>query len=267
MSDSVEINDNFLGYSEGKDDLAVRIEANKRFSNFSLEDWLNEHLPFKGGNVILDVGCGNGNLFSIYSRKISPGGVIVGVDKSKELLFEAVKRKDCIPNLLLNWDLNDRFSFVEKSFDYVISTFAIYYANDVRSVTEEMKRVLRPLGEIFLIGPTDNNAKELYEFNRRVFDLDRDRDEKLIRRTNRLEKEFYPVFNDILGNASVDIIPSKLVFPDKKEFIRYYTSTLLFEESIQKTGIKPNSCELFLAELPTLEVSKEMIVLRGRKNE
>lgn len=254
-----------LGYNEKQVNLSIRIEANKRFSNFSLEDWLDEHLPFQAGDVILDIGCGNGNLFPSYSKKLGDNGVIIGIDQSKELLSEAMKCEKSTPTVLIEWDMNNEFPFVEETFSYVISSFAIYYANDVNSIINCIKTVLKPSGEVFLIGPTDNNAKELYEFNKKIFDFDRD--EKVIMRTNRIEKEFYPAMKAIFGSTTIDKIPSKLVSPNKAEFIKYYMATLLYEESIKKSGFRPCEENLFSVDILNLEISKEMIVLRGKKND
>ncbi|GEM_PF-4093513 len=82
---------NLLGYKESIDALSVRIDAHKKFSNFSLEDWLEKNLSFGDGDTILDIGCGSGNFFPVFSRKIGERGVIVGIDQSRELLAKALK--------------------------------------------------------------------------------------------------------------------------------------------------------------------------------
>jgi len=256
--------DDLLGYTERKENLKIRIEANKRFCSFSLEDWLENNIPFNQGNIVLDIGCGNGNLFPVYSTKLGTDGVIVGVDKSQELLREAIK-EGTTPKMLLNLDINNSLPFIDKIFNYAISTFAIYYVDDSRAIINEIKRVLKLSGEVLLIGPTDNNAKELYEFNKKVFNIDRT--DTATRRTNSLQREFLPAIKDIFGNVAVDIIPAKLVFPDKEKFIRYYMATLLFEESIKKSSFKPKADELISVDTDSLEFSKEMIVIRGKKNE
>jgi hypothetical protein len=122
---------------------------------------------------------------------------------------------------------------------------------------------LKNTGEIVLIGPTDKNASELYEFNKTVFGFGRD--EKVVLRTNRLEKEFYPFVASLFKCVRLEKIPSKLIFPNKQEFIKYYMSTLLFEESAIKKGVKPTMTELLSKELASKEISKEMVVLRGQK--
>ncbi|MDD5546017.1 MAG: methyltransferase domain-containing protein [Candidatus Omnitrophica bacterium] len=255
-----------LGYNESQKNLSARIEAHKRFSSFSLEDWLETRLPGAKGGLILDIGCGNGNLFPAYLKKLNGGGGIVGVDKSRELLLQARKAAAGFTPLLLQWDMNNRLPFLENTFDRVIAAFSIYYADDAEAVINDIKGVLKPGGEVFLIGPTENNAKELYEFNKKVFGLDYAMDEKAALRSSRLEKEFYPAVKNIFGAAEKEIIPCKLKFPDKSEFIRYYTATLLFEETREKTGIDPSREKIDSVRLGSWDISKEMVVVRGNKH-
>jgi ubiquinone/menaquinone biosynthesis C-methylase UbiE len=253
-----------LGYNEKENNLAIRINSHKQFSNFSLEDWFAEHVVFKKGSIVFDIGCGNGNLFSCYSQKIGKNGLIVGIDQSPELLQEAKKQQCISSKLLLELDMNLKLPFVNASFNYCISSFAIYYANDVLSIVDEIMRLLVTGGETILIGPTNNNAKELYEFNEKVFGFPCD--QKINRRTNRLENEFYPVFQKKFSHVSIEKIPSKLVFPSKKDFLKYYQATLLFEESVKKSGKTCYPEKISGIEVGIPEISKEMIVLRGRKN-
>ena len=255
------------GYNETQDNLSIRIEAHKNFSSFSLEDWLAANLPAKEGDHILDIGCGNGNLFPVYLKKITGRGAITGIDKSKELLLQAQQGAAGFPISLLQWDMNKKMPFSEGTFDYVLSTFAIYYIDDAAAIIKNIAKILKPGGEMFLVGPAENNAKELYEFNRRLFGLDRGMDEMSAARTARLEKEFYPLANDVFGCVTRDIIPGQLKFPGKSEFLRYYTATLLFEESCKKTGVTPRPEKINSVELSSWNISKEMVVIRGKKDE
>jgi demethylmenaquinone methyltransferase/2-methoxy-6-polyprenyl-1,4-benzoquinol methylase len=49
-------------------------------------------LPVERGDVVLDVGCGTGLCFSSLQERIGPGGTIVGVDASREMLDLAAER-------------------------------------------------------------------------------------------------------------------------------------------------------------------------------
>jgi len=161
--------------------------------------------------------------------------------------------------------MDEKLPFIPESFDHVVSSYAIYYAEDVCAILEEIKRVLKPAGKVLLIGPTDRNAEELYAFNENMFGFKRDG--KVTIRTNRLEKEFYPAMVKAFSRAISEKIDSKLIFPNKDEFLKYYRATLLFEESVKKAGYEPSYTELSSINFPALEISKEIIVIRGEKSE
>lgn len=252
-----------LGYTEGKDKLSYRIEVHKKYSNFSLEKWLDDNLPFKKTDVIADIGCGDGNFFGIYSAKIGPEGIVLGFDQSAELLTRAQQKHIDAGVVLFEWNMNNTFPLIDNSVDFVISTFAIYYVDDVDAVLKDIQRVLKEKGEVILIGPTGNNANELYFYNKKIFGIGQS--EKVKRRTNRLEKEILPAMKDVFSKVSFEIIPSKIVFPSKKEFVNYFMATLTFEESVKMSGIHPSFEDLMKVEIDTNEISKEMIMLRGCK--
>ncbi len=254
---------NWLGYTETKNNLAIRIEANKKYTDIKLEDWLFRNLAVKKNNVLLDIGCGSGNLFPIFSKKLGASGMIVGLDQSSELLAEAQKTKIKTRKILMRWDMNQEFPFLADNFDGIISTFAIYYVDNVSVMTQEMRRVLKTGATVILLGPGDGNARELYEFNNRVFSITKD--EKISLRSSRLEKEFYPAMKRIFKKVSIQTIPINLVFPNKKEFLRYYLATLLYEESVKKTGVVPQPQQLLEMKLSSLKISKEVVVVRGTK--
>ena len=252
-----------IGYQEKFDALAVRIDAHKKYSNFSLEDWLKENLSFEESDIVLDIGCGNGNLFPVYNQFLGKKGIIVGMDKSKELLSLAMACYTLTPKVILKGNMDGYLPFINNHFDYVISTFAIYYAENIDLTLNEIYRVLKPSGQFLFLGPTGENAKELYDFNKVVFGFEKDN--KVTKRTNRIEMEFYPRTKIIFQHVTTNRIQRKLVFPDKEKFVEYYMATLLFEESGKKAGRFPDEESLIATEFTTLEISKEMIWLSGTK--
>jgi SAM-dependent methyltransferase len=252
-----------LGYNEVQEKINIRINAHKKFSNLSLEDWLGENLSLNAGNSILDLGCGNGNFFPVYEKQIKERGLIVGMDKSTELLSRASNIDTNCRKILLELDLDQEWPIFNSIFDLAISTFAIYYASSVNDVLRKINDLLLPSARLCLIGPTSNNAAELYEYNKSVFGFDRS--DKIETRTTRLENEFLPECRNTFGRVETRMIASKLVFPDRNEFIKYYCASLLFEESSKAAGREPSWDELAEKATETPELSKGMIAIWSYK--
>ncbi|MGJ9373237.1 class I SAM-dependent methyltransferase [Nesterenkonia sp. CF4.4] len=55
---------------------------------------LIESLAVRAGDQALDLGCGTGLNFALLQRRAGPGGVIVGIDRSAQMLAQARKRAD-----------------------------------------------------------------------------------------------------------------------------------------------------------------------------
>lgn len=51
-----------------------------------------DSLPIERGDVVLDIGCGTGLCFSLLQERVGPGGTIVGVDASRQMLDLAAAR-------------------------------------------------------------------------------------------------------------------------------------------------------------------------------
>jgi len=101
-----------------------------------------EHVSGK----ILDLGCGNGNLTLYIKNK---GLNIVGVDKSQELLD--IAKKKCKAQFV-KADMTE-LPFKDNEFDCILA-IAIFHHLETEEARikalDEMKRVLKPDGRIFL---------------------------------------------------------------------------------------------------------------------
>lgn len=53
---------------------------------------LIESLAVRAGDQVVDLGCGTGLNFAVLQHRVGPGGVIVGIDRSAQMLAQARKR-------------------------------------------------------------------------------------------------------------------------------------------------------------------------------
>jgi ubiquinone/menaquinone biosynthesis C-methylase UbiE len=248
-----------LSYREQRDKLADRIRAHKEFANFDVADWIEGFLARRPRRHVLDLGCGDGNHFPLYLRHVGAGGTVTGLDREPKLLERARAAHPDAANLkLVAASMDEPLPFPDGAFDLAFSNFAIYNAREPRSTLRELRRVLEPGGELVLIGPTRNNALELYEYNARLTGTAID--EVTLVRTDRLRSEILPLAREVFGPVHEDVLNSRLTFPSAEEFLRYFTATMLYEQIAEKMNLGEAAMRDALAGSP-LVVSKEMLAL------
>ena len=128
-----------------------------------IKDWFKKENEFLKKNIqknsmVLDVGIGYGrNIESIanIAKKI------VGIDKSKFLLKEIESLTKKYPNIEFFCEDAKKMHFKDSSFDYVLclgNTFGDFAKNRL-SILEEMKRVCKKGGQIYISVYSENAIK------------------------------------------------------------------------------------------------------------
>jgi ubiquinone/menaquinone biosynthesis C-methylase UbiE len=99
----------------------------------------------KVGNKVLDVGCGTGVLAREALRQVGQEGHVVGLDLNEGMLAVAARTEPKI-----EWRRGDAayLPFEDKSFDVVVSQFALMYFPDRAICLKEMWRTLVPGGRL-----------------------------------------------------------------------------------------------------------------------
>jgi len=111
---------------------------------------LLERLELKPGDRVLEVGVGTGLSLPLYPRRVR----ITGIDVSREMLEKArarVKRRR-LDNVeaLLEMDA-EQMAFPDASFDKVVAMYVVSVVARPGRLLEELHRVCRPQGEIFIV--------------------------------------------------------------------------------------------------------------------
>jgi len=103
-------------------------------------------LRLRGGDQVLDVGCGTGRLGAYVADLIGAGGQVVGVDPLP-LRIDIARRKH--PRFRARVgraeDLSD---FADQSFDAAYANSVFHWVEDKPRALSELKRVLKPGGRV-----------------------------------------------------------------------------------------------------------------------
>ncbi|NNC23245.1 methyltransferase domain-containing protein [Salinisphaera sp. USBA-960] len=107
-----------------------------------------EAMDCRPGHRVLEVGVGTGSSLPRY-----PDGVdVVGIDVSPEMLDKAQTRADSLPNDIAIRQLDAQaLDYADDSFDKVVAMYVVSVTPDPKSLVDEMKRVCKPDGELFIV--------------------------------------------------------------------------------------------------------------------
>lgn len=130
-------------------------------------DWLVDHhktkederremvgdMSLKEGETVLDLACGPGLWTSLIAEKVSPGGKVVGVDFSPDLIEHAresfERKQECIKNVV-EFRIGDLYDipFEDDSFDVVLCGNTYAYITEPLEALEEQRRVTKRGGKV-----------------------------------------------------------------------------------------------------------------------
>lgn len=126
---------------------------------------------------VLDIGSGSGVVTLEAAGRLSDGGLVTGVDLSDGMLeFAGRKARERALDGRVRFTRMDAeaLEFSDRSFDAVLSLYALRHFPDPRRALHEMRRVLRPGGTVVVgvgSGPMLFSSQGLRQAWRRVLDV------------------------------------------------------------------------------------------------
>lgn len=128
-----------------------------------------KHMQVIKGSTALDVCCGTGDWAIALANDVGPGGQVIGLDFSENMLSVANEKKETLQlnNVKFIHGNAMELPFADNSFDYVTIGFGLRNVPDYQVVLEELYRVVKPNGRVVCLEtsqPTMFGYRQLYYF-------------------------------------------------------------------------------------------------------
>jgi ubiquinone/menaquinone biosynthesis C-methylase UbiE len=139
----------FLGYDRHELDTLPAI-ATERFAGVGNPLAVG---PIKPGSVVLDHACGGGMDLLLAARRVGPTGRAIGIDMTPAMVDAATKaaRQAGLDGVIeVHQGFFEALPLPDASVDVVISNGVLNLAPDKRAVLQEIHRVLKPGGSLYL---------------------------------------------------------------------------------------------------------------------
>ena len=108
-------------------------------------------LHLSKGDVVVDIGCGNGLLTEEIARAVGTTGHVIGVDPSKDMRSPASARCAAFPTAQIKDGLADALPIQSAHADKAIAVQVLEYLPDIPAAIREAFRILRPGGRFVAV--------------------------------------------------------------------------------------------------------------------
>lgn len=143
--------------------LDYRIQLHQLYSTSKISwiDWVFDNYELSAGQRILELGCGNGNLWKNNAPRLPKDIALCLSDFSVAMLEETKKNTASMIGVDYQQIDAQAIPFSADSFDIVIANHMLYHMPDLDRALREIARVLKPAGILYATTFGKGNFQEL----------------------------------------------------------------------------------------------------------
>lgn len=169
--------------------------------------WIFEQLCLQQGMKILEIGCGDGTLWTSNVQKL-PENIEITLTDISEGMLRDTRRTINMADKRFSFDVMDakKLIYDDETFDLVIANHVLFYCEDISMVCEEVKRVLKSKGRFVC---STYGKKHMIEVGQMV----REFDERIILSAEQL----YENFGKENGKERLDVYFSNVIWKEYED--------------------------------------------------
>ena len=162
--------------------LKVRIQLHEKFSanQQGWFPWLYSQINFNGVYRLLEIGCGNGQLWEKNTLNLRNREFFLS-DSSEGMVKEVRQKYGSQFNCIVV-DC-EQIPFKDHYFDSILANHVLFYLNDLDQGLQEIRRVLKPKGFFYCSSYGQNHMKE-------INDIVKEFDDRIVLSSNNLYSKF-----------------------------------------------------------------------------
>lgn len=119
-------------------------------------------LQLSEGDVVIDIGCGNGLFTEEIARAVGATGRVIGIDPSADMLALAANRCAGFASVEIRDGVADALPLKDGEADKAVAVQVLEYLSDIPAAIREAQRILRPGGQLVAV---DTGCKTLDWFS------------------------------------------------------------------------------------------------------
>lgn len=139
----------------------IRIRLHEKYSQNPLTwfRWLFSFYQLDKNKKILEIGCGNGQLW-LENKSFIAGDIVIS-DISQGMVNDAKENTQILNNISYQCFDCQSMPYEDNTFDIIIANHVLFYVKDIDRALMEIKRVLKPGGYLYCTAYGRNHMREI----------------------------------------------------------------------------------------------------------